>query len=382
MLVFAPRSAAAELPPENLSVDEFVLSKAKGDAAWSAGRLSDALGPYEKALSLRLDPVITGRLGLIYFDRGDYDLAAQHLYRAVNDTSPSISKEERVRFSRKYADALAEVSRIDMTVDQPGARVEIDGVDLGQGRTAFWIFLEPGEHAVRASLSGYEDTVTTIVAERGIPQQIKLEMHLPQLVKLGVPLLSVVTNGQFEERVTWFSHRLLYAAKLPPNPLEISVSRRFVGGVGVWIPFGVTPGSSVGGQLHAGWRSSSWFEIGAEVGAAWSVGYESFTAGDVYSWKAGLVPCARFWRVFSGCALVQVDGGGLTSKQSNWLAFGAGLRAGVEVGLFERFGLALHGDLVLMTRHPNGVGEADPRSPAFGKNLRIQAFGFYFLTFF
>lgn len=373
-LVVFPATAAATPPPTQQIVDEFVVLKKQGDQARADKRLSDALTSYGKALAIRHDPLVAGRAGLILLGLGEFGLAAHQLHSAVTDTSTSLSKQDRLDFSKAYSDVLVKVCRVDINVDHVGARVEIDGIESSKGRADFWLFLEPGKHVIQARLQGFFDTIETLETQAETPRKVALVMQR----QLDVTPSAVVTTTSAD--LSQMSHLVpsLYAAKLPPNPYKTSTNAGFVLGFGAWIPFGAAPGVGVGGQLHGGWRSKSWWEIGVEVQGAVTLGTDNSEPGSAYAWAVTAAPCGRIREHFFGCVLVQLNG---VSFQTVELLTspGIGLRARYEFRLNNRFSLGLFGDLAVRFGAPT-LGQDN--FVIWAGKLLVPALGANVFTFF
>lgn len=363
LVVAAFSTSATAAPPPTQVPDEFVLYKERGDHGRVTGRLSEAQENYEKALALRVDPVVTGRLGLVLLARRDFEGAAAVLHRAVNDTSTSLSTDERVKFSRAYSDALREVCRVNIKVDHADEQLEImiDDVTSRKGRAAYWLFLKPGTHVIRAKLEGFEDAVETIVTERNCPHDVNVELHLEPISR--APGVVTIALAEQSKTLVEKSHAFvaqsktsvdawtLYTAKPLPNPLKTSMREGFVLGVGAWIPFGITPGVGIGGQLHGGWRSRSWWEIGVDGRIAAALGGDELSAKSAYTWSLGLTPCGHYGAHVFGCVLVQLDGGA-SRNAGSWALPAFGARGGYAFHLNERFDVRVFGDFGVHLERP------------------------------
>lgn len=373
-LLVAPVATAAAAPPTQQVTNTFVLHKTQGDTFRLAGRMSEALSSYEQALAIRYDPEVAGRTGVIWFAAGDFDIAANLLHRALNDTSTSLSAKDRLDFLKVYSDALPKVCHADIRVDHLGARVEIDHIERTEVHADSRLYLMPGDHVIRTRLQGFHDTIGGFVAEPG--KQITLTILMQRIV--DVRASAVITTATVEEQKAKHNSPSLYGDNPPTDRGKTSTNGRFVAGFGTWIPFGAAPGMGVGGQLHGAWRSKSWWEIGLEVRAAWTVGIDGIEAGSAYAWAVTAAPCGRIREHFFGCVLLQVSGGALLAADS-WTLPGAGVRAGYEFHLNNRFSLGLFGDVAVRFGAPTlGPG----KSLVWTGKLLVPAIGANVLTFF
>lgn len=332
------------------ATNSFVLHKTAGDNAAAAGRLSEALESYQKALDVRWDPFVSGRVGEIFLNLRDFALAAQYLQRAVTDPSPSLSDSNRDRFFRKLQTALREVCRVDFVVDPMEARVVIDGFERGEKQAQFWIYLNPGRHRIHAESQGFRPYDTEMTTGRGCRRTLIIVLHhAPVAQERSIIAQDVTTNPLrvIERREVDASTSPLYAAKLPPNLMKHGKFGNFALGLGLWIPFGMTPGFALGGQLHAGWRGRSWWDAGVEFRLAGNVRGWVEREKSALTWSGGVVPCMRHPRGFFGCGLLQIDGGFAADVTNFWSAPGIGGRGGYEFHLYERVRVRLSLDVVV-----------------------------------
>ncbi|MBK9267046.1 MAG: PEGA domain-containing protein [Polyangiaceae bacterium] len=347
VLLAIPGLAGATPPPSSSSpasaarpADDFDTHKKQGDAARAAGRSNEALAAYTKAQALRDDPIVAGYAGLILFEHGNYDVAAFHLLKAITRPAKGLSADEHAQFFETYHKALLKVCRVDVEVSRTGARVDLDGTDVGDEQANFWVFVNPGKHSMRATLEGFDDATHDFDAEAGGHEKVRLVMR----PKTSKP----VVVEQKKDKPT----KTLYVAKPATNPLKSSSSGRFVLGGGVSTVFGATPGVALGLHGHAAWRSRSWWEIGGDLRFAVTLGSGEYAFGSASTWAVIFAPCGRVREHWFGCLLVQGDGGLSHSLNSPWVRFGFGVRAGYEFHWNERFHVRLFGDLAIQHDWP------------------------------
>jgi hypothetical protein len=154
----------------------------EGDRARLVGRTPDALAAYNKALAMREEPGLLGRLGLAYLDGRQPVKAASFLFRALIDIS-DVPTGERWAIKDAYDRARSAVSRIKIDISQLGANVLVDGKPERSKTDAnsFYFFITPGHHEFRATLAGYEDAVATIDVHKGETVPISLVLKaIPQ----------------------------------------------------------------------------------------------------------------------------------------------------------------------------------------------------------
>ena len=342
LLLAAP--AAADPPaPAAQTADDFDSYRMRGDAARVAGRFAEAAEAYAQALALRDDPTVAGHAGLMLFELQAFDAAAYQLLQAIEEPSAGSSDAERAQFFRTYQAARREVCRVDIVLNQKGARVEIDGEVRQEGPADFWSFVVPGKRTVRAQLEGFDDAIEEFTATPGGRVALSLSL-LPTPLKTPAPPVR-----QAQPKV---APGPLYGDKPPPNLSKSGPKGRFVLGGGATIVFGATPNVAVGPQIFTAWRSRSWWEVGLDLRAAWALAsIARVPDARIMTWSTTLTPCARWRDRWFACALAQIDGfvPGSVPSASTYL-FGGGLRVGAEFHPDKRLALQVWGETVAHTR--------------------------------
>ncbi|TKC89013.1 hypothetical protein [Polyangium fumosum] len=164
-------STAQGVDPATISAaaDEirFAEYASRGDRARAAGKIGDAVIAYSDALAIRSDPLIAGRLGMLLVKMGRHAQAADLLHTAVN-RDWSASPTERKAFTTAYGIARDAVCMVDVQVSHAPETTTIDGKPWNRARmNAFFVFLSPGEHEIRATLTGYRDGRAVFTACKG-----------------------------------------------------------------------------------------------------------------------------------------------------------------------------------------------------------------------
>ncbi|MDI1432151.1 PEGA domain-containing protein [Polyangium sorediatum] len=146
-----------------------------GDGERTAGHLRAAARAYMAALDVRSDPLVGGRLGVLFVQLGRPELAPELLLDAIHRASTT--PKEREGFFKAHEAARAQGSWIELIVSHAGAQVTLDGEpkDTG-GHTASWFFVRAGEHVVRAKLDGYEEAVETFTALKGEDRPVRITL--------------------------------------------------------------------------------------------------------------------------------------------------------------------------------------------------------------
>ena len=340
-------------PAETLSAPEtFESLRMIGDLERMAGRDVDAAISYARALSLRHDPLVAGRLGVLLVKFGRYEDAAEKLLDAIQlatDAPPA----ERKAFTDAFEKALSHGAWLHVSLSHAGAQVFVDGVPKnGPGRSAFYTFVSAGEHIVHAHLDGYHDVTVPFTAQKRKEARVSITfvpLPLPELpaspaaaivepaksAPLSLPGLAkpVSTSGLPKQEDPWG-----YPDPAPEKPKDdskgfhgsISVGPVVLFGVASWMP-------AVGGMVGGAWRPNQYVTVGLEGRAAWlTVGVggapiSAMTAG-------GLLTGCGHVKWFYGCALghlgvtnIEFARGSFTGKTYSFFQPGIGARVGVRV---------------------------------------------------
>jgi hypothetical protein len=115
-------------------------------------------------------------LSISEIQSGHYVSAARHLTQLLavpGELPPSVREEATHRLSQ----AEAQVGKLNVSVDVPGAAVTVDGAAVGQTPLEGPWYVEPGQHEVSISKAGYpvETRQVYALAGVGIPVSVSLE---------------------------------------------------------------------------------------------------------------------------------------------------------------------------------------------------------------
>ena len=333
VLVGLLRSVQAFAEEPSAKAPTFDQLVKQGDQALAARRWAEAATAYHNASTIQNDLTVTGRLGLALLELGQLSGAANQLHRVIEEPSAAKSPAERKKFLEAYDKARGKVCRIDVELDQTGARIALDGRELDKASTDIWFFAKPGIHEIRVRLDGFEDATKQINAEPGGRLSVAFVMKRKAI---ETPL-----EKPSEPRVE--IHVIREPAPLPPPvaPSASSSPRAMVAlGLGASMVFGATPGAALGPQIFGAWRPREWAEVGLDLRAAWSLAkLDRYSDMQLVTWSVTIAPCGRWRGWLFGCLLSQIDGlvsddvfGGEFNRSAlgEGVLLGLGVRAGVE----------------------------------------------------
>jgi hypothetical protein len=337
----------------------------EGDLARFAGRNSDAVRAYLRALKLRNDPRIEGRLGLVALAGGSPAHAAPHLLRAFID-GHTIPNGERQQIKDAFDRARALVSRINIKISHLGTIVTIDGKpeNMGTSATDFYVFRAPGHHEFRATLEGFEDAVVATDTQKGDTVDVSLVLtSLPSDEPKAEPApITCEPKAEPAPCEALQTKSTPPASTTPNHTADDDGPVRWMPGFGATVLYGaVSPYPAGGFVLSSQWTAGPIFSGGFDVRVAFSQrGINNYEIkGGTFTLLPGL--CAtRNW--FTGCL-----NGHLGGIWHSWIspspgsmvrvAVGGGASLGFRFGRIGRFDLraTVYGEL-LLDRYPIYAG--------------------------
>ncbi|MDI1429976.1 hypothetical protein [Polyangium sorediatum] len=288
-----------KLSPED--EERFKARVAAGDRALEARRLNEAADRYTEALTIKHDPRLSGRLGLVlsmFLPDPQTDLTMAFALQVAVSEAAGISSAERRQFFEAYERVRKRVCRIDVMVNDVDAMVSI-GVDRRvRSEGAFWTFISPGKTDISATLTGRKDLKQTAECVDG--KSILLQFEFPE-PDASQPQIITIEKEPTERRVIVREVVRAPNAAREPLPLEAEAPPRFNVGIGPVMVFGAAPSASLGFSLVGQYRRQS-FSVMAVAKGAWSLGDVVNRPIDIFSASAVAGPCAH-WQWFQGCAL-------------------------------------------------------------------------------
>jgi len=319
----------------------------EGDRARLVGRTPDALAAYNKALAMREEPGLLGRLGLAYLDGRQPVKAASFLFRALIDIS-DVPTGERWAIKDAYDRARSAVSRIKIDISQLGANVLVDGKPERSKTDAnsFYFFITPGHHEFRATLAGYEDAVATIDVHKGETVPISLVLKAIPQPEPAPPEQQVSTAVTCAPCKSSEPEKPIVPVKYVPGPWSVGAGVVALSGAISYVP---ATGVVVGVERRFG----EWFSIRLDSRVAWSPQYVATPPLRGFAYGGLLGACATRTKYF-GCGMMHVGAIGHSLETEKpavvWKSrFGFGVTAGVQVPFHPSFLARLAAEVVLFS---------------------------------
>ncbi len=340
---------------------EFFANVAIGDRERSAGHVPEAALAYARALHIRKDPVVGGRLGVLLVQAEKYAQAADLLSIALKYAQAPTA--EREAFFRAHEIARQHGAWVDVVVSEAGAAVALDGEARNPGKySAFSIFVVTGEHRLTAVLEEFQDATVPFTVRAGENMRVEIELRslLRKLEREKKPRTAspeYVSTNIYGDPNYNPKEDPAYEDPRATKPKNATDSRPTHGFVfaGPVVVFGVASWRpAVGGVVGGSWRPNQYFSLGLEGRAAWlTVGVagapiSAMTAG-------GLVSVCGHVKWFFGCGLghvgvvrIEPTSGTFIDRPLTFGKLGGGGRVGVHIGLSRSFSLTGTADVLVL----------------------------------
>jgi len=177
----------------------------EGNRAFAAGDARGAYQAYREAWSLRKSFDIACNLGRTEAELSLSRDAAEHLDYCIR-TYPASSREELrqayLRFQELFTEVRARVAALRLETKPQGAEVSVDGVTYGTTPREAEVFVDPGQHRVRAELVGFrpEERVVEVAAGATLAVGFSLVREQGAPVAAAVPAAAAHSTTAPERR--------------------------------------------------------------------------------------------------------------------------------------------------------------------------------------
>lgn len=185
--------------------DPIALYK-EANTLYDAQKYPEAEAKYQASWDARKSFDTAGNLGNVELQVGQHREAAEHLGYALKNFPPSGTTEKRAFIEKRYAEALALVSTLDITTNPDGATIYLDDKPIGKTPLVDAVYVEPGGHTVSAKLVGHKDDTKTVEGVKGERQKIFFALTaagdttVPELPPKSRPVWPYVAFGGWRPR--------------------------------------------------------------------------------------------------------------------------------------------------------------------------------------
>lgn len=157
----------------------------EGVAAAGRHEFRAALDLFGRSYELNPNPKATFNIALCHRHLGNAPAAVEALHVYLEQGGEELPEARRAR--EMIRELAGDVGALHLTVSDPGARVAVDGEDIGASPLARRLFVEPGVHVARASWADGEVQEQTIAVPAWIAQPVTLVLSRPETVEEPFP---------------------------------------------------------------------------------------------------------------------------------------------------------------------------------------------------
>jgi len=148
----------------------------EGNTLAKKGRWAEAEARFREAWGRKQSYDIGGNLGLAELALGRYVAAAEHLSFALKRFPVSGKPEHKELLQEALTQARAHVGTLRIEVSARGARVLVDGRDVGSSPLLEEVFVEPGSRRIEARLATYDGATQQVEVSGGASRRVSLSL--------------------------------------------------------------------------------------------------------------------------------------------------------------------------------------------------------------
>lgn len=155
----------------------------RGDRARLLGRWADAASAYGDALAAaeraelpeEKRAAILGELGAAEVALERYRDGAEHLHKSLVHEK-ALTGEQKQRFRKAREEAIREIAILVVAVNPSDAELMLDNQPIPVRRSSHILFVEPGQHTLRARLPGFVASSVRHNAPKGTQASLALQL--------------------------------------------------------------------------------------------------------------------------------------------------------------------------------------------------------------
>lgn len=178
--------AGVEAQPSDAAVAEAERLFDQAVGATERGDFAAALRDFQASYAQNPIPDVLYNIGMCHKALGQLPEAANVFRDYVAIAGDQMSPEERAEFDALLLELVPQIGRISFEVNEPGATVVVDGVEVGAGALGAWFAVAPGSHTVVAEREGF--SATTSIVEVPAGGTVVAQLVLAPLQDTSVPI--------------------------------------------------------------------------------------------------------------------------------------------------------------------------------------------------
>jgi hypothetical protein len=183
--------ALAEEEPKGLAREHY----ARGVALANAGAYDQALAEFNRAYELIPHYAVLYNVGQAYLELGRTVKAVESLEQYLRLGAANVLPARRKEVEAVLAEISAELAAVQVTVDEEGARVSVDGEPVGRAPLSSPLRVSAGPHTVAAVSASGRRVEQTLELSRGETRPIELRFRRAEARAFGFVTVRCATAG-------------------------------------------------------------------------------------------------------------------------------------------------------------------------------------------
>ncbi|MBI5499033.1 MAG: PEGA domain-containing protein [Deltaproteobacteria bacterium] len=187
LLLAAPQVGRAQSETDAAVAAETTAAEARarfedGVRALQERAYAEALAAFEASYRLEARPIVLYDIGMCHWELGDLARARAVLEEYLRVAGAEAPADIRAEAERILGEIRQTTFSLRVEIDQPGARVALDEVDVGESPVVEVPVVAPGTHVVTARQEGFDDVQATVTAGGGERVTVTLGFAVPAVV--------------------------------------------------------------------------------------------------------------------------------------------------------------------------------------------------------
>ena len=146
----------------------------EGNALLGQDDATGALEKFQQAYSIYPSPKVLANIGTALRGVGRDVEAAAAYERCLHESAGMLTADLRAAVEKALADVRGTLGRTDVTVNEAGAMVVVDGVSVGASPLSAPVWMKPGAHRIEARKGGFHPTSETVEVVAGQTRSVRL----------------------------------------------------------------------------------------------------------------------------------------------------------------------------------------------------------------
>ena len=147
-----------------------------GVALYKEGKFTEALAEFERAYEIAPHPLVLNNIAACHRELSQYGEAVKYYKRFLDEGKGKVPPARLAEAKKDLDDILARVASITVAANVDGAKVSLDGNELGTAPLDGPLMVPPGEHKLGARAPGKKDAERAVRVASGDKVEVKLEL--------------------------------------------------------------------------------------------------------------------------------------------------------------------------------------------------------------